>query len=208
MENRKLKKSVIYALYAFGFITIMGTVYLLDMISNKTRFTDNNTYVNKVILEYDTPVVNVEDSIIKPYLEESITIGRNFYDYQATSEEQQQSLIYYEGTYIPNTGVDYKSDEVFDVIAILDGEVTKVTENPILGKIVEITHNNNLISVYQSLNDIVVQEGDLIIQGQIIAKSGTSNISKDLNNHLHFEIIYNGKNINPEKCYDKKIDEL
>ena len=32
-----------------------------------------------------------------------------------------------------------------------------------------------------------------IIQGQIIAKSGTSNINKDLGNHLHFELYYNGK---------------
>lgn len=208
MENRRLKKSVIYALYALAFITIMGTVYLLDMISSPKRFDDNTTYVNKVIIENDIPVVNVKSTIVRPYTASNISIGRNFYNYQDNEESQKNSLIYYEGTYIPNSGVDYKSDEIFDIVSILDGTVSKVTENTLLGKIVEVTHSNNVISVYQSMSEVIVSEGDTVIQGQVIGKSGEANISTDLGNHLHFEIILNGKNINPEICYDKKIDEL
>lgn len=77
-----------------------------------------------------------------------------------------------------------------------------------LGKIIEITHENNLISVYQSLSDVLVQEGDNVLQGQVIGKSGESNISTELGNHLHFELIHNSKNVNPLKYYDKKLEEL
>lgn len=208
MENRRLKKSVVYALYALGFITIIGTVYLLDMISSPTRFDDNTTYVNKTIIDNDLPVVSVKNNIVRPYTASNIIVGRGFYNYLDNAENQKNSLIYYEGTYIPNSGVDYKSDEIFDIVSILDGTVSKVTESSLLGKIVEITHTNNVISVYQSLSEVNVVLGDTVLQGQVIGKSGESNISTDLGNHLHFEIIVDGKNVNPENCYDKKIDEL
>ena len=208
MENRRLKKSVIYGLYSLAFITIMGTIYLLDMISSPKRLDDNTIYVNDVIIENEIPVVSINNKITRPYTASNVSIGISFYNYQDNEENQKNSLIYHEGTYIPNSGVDYKSDEIFDVVAILDGTVSKVTEDNILGKIIEITHSNNIITVYQSLSETSVVEGDTVLQGQIIGKSGESNISKDLGNHLHFEVILNGKNINPEICYDKKIDEL
>ena len=65
-----------------------------------------------------------------------------------------------------------------------------------------------MISVYQSLSDVIVKKDDLVIQGQIIAKSGTSNINKELENHLHFELYYKGKIVNPEEYYNKSVDEL
>ena len=205
--KRRLKKPVIYALYALSFITIIGTIYMLEMISRPAKLDDESTYVDDVIIEDEVPVVNTRNIITTPYLAE-VNIAKNFYDYQGTEEEQKNSLIYYENTYIPNSGVDYQSDEVFDVVSILDGKVTKVEENNLLGKIIEVTHDNNLISVYQSLGETSVVEGDNVLQGQVIGKSGESNISKDLGNHLHFELIHNSKNVNPELYYDKQLGEL
>ncbi len=206
--ERRLKKGVVYALYSLAFITIVASIYLIQSLSLSKRLDDNNVYVNKTILDNDIPVVSVSNIIKRPYTGENINIGINFYNSSATDTEQQQSLIYYENTYMPNSGVDYKSDSVFDVVAIMDGTVTKVTENTLLGKIVEVSHANNLVSVYQSLSSVKVKEGEVVIQGQIIASSGTSTLSKELGNHLHFELILNGVNINPENSYDKKISEL
>lgn len=208
MKSRRLKKPVVYALYAMAFVTIVGTIYMLEMISNPSRLSDDATYVNDVILENDIPVVSTKDIITKPFLEKEVTIGRSFYNYQDDEEKQKNSLLHYQDTYIPNSGVDYKHDEVFDVVAILDGKVTKVSENTLLGKIVEITHSNNLVSIYQSLGEVNIVEGDEVLQGQVIGKSGEANISTDLGNHLHFELILNGKNVNPEDYYDKQLGEL
>ena len=47
------------------------------------------------------------------------------------------------------------------------------------------------------LKDAVVKQGD------VIGTSGTSNISKELNSHLKFELIKNGQIVNPEEYYDK-----
>lgn len=208
MKKRRLKKQVVYILYALSFVTILGTIYLLDLISTNSIYEDNNVYVNDIILDNDYPVVSSKNIITRPYLSDDVVIARKFYDKNATAEEQKNSLIEYENTFIPNSGVDYKGETDFDVVSILDGKVSKVTENNLLGKIIEITHSNNLISVYQSLSEVYVKEGEEILQGQVIGLSGEANISTSLGNHLHFEIIYEGSNLNPENCYDKQVKDL
>ena len=207
MKKLRLKKWVIYSLYSLSFVAVLGTIYLLETMSVDKSF-DDNTYVNDIIIEEEVPVVNTSEIIVKPFLSEDIKVVRNFYNYQGSEDEQKNALIHYDNTYIPNSGVDYQGKEVFDVVTILDGKVSKVMENNLLGKIVEITHDNNLISVYQSLGEVNVKEGDSVVQGQIIGKTGEANIALELGNHLHFELIHNGKNVNPEEYYDKQLDEL
>lgn len=208
MKNRKLKRTVVYALYSLAFVTVLGTIYVLEMVSSPSRFIDDSIYVNKVILNNEKPVVNTNDAISRPYTAGNISVARTFYNYLDDEENQKNSLVYYQGTYLPNSGVDYKSEEIFDVIAIYDGKVTRVSENTLLGKMIEITHENNLISVYQSLGETSVAEGEQVMRGQVVGKSGVANISTDLGNHLHFELIHNSKNVNPESYYDKQLKDL
>ena len=42
-------------------------------------------------------------------------------------------------------------------------------------------------------------------QGQVIGKSGTNSIDKELGNHLHFELYSNSQVVNPEDYFDKEI---
>ena len=207
MKKLRLKKWVIYSLYSLSFVAVLGTIYLLETMPVDKSF-DDNTYVNDIIIEEEVPVVNTSEIIVKPFLSEDIKVVRNFYNYQGSEDEQKNALIHYDNTYIPNSGVDYQGKEAFDVVTILDGKVSKVMENNLLGKIIEITHDNNLISVYQSLGEVNVKEGDSVVQGQIIGKTGEANIALELGNHLHFELIHNGKNVNSEEYYDKQLDEL
>ncbi len=207
MKKLKFKKSVIYAFYGLAVVMLFGTIYLVGIISTPLA-DDDLDYVDDLELEREIPVVSEVDKLIRPYVSSNVSLARNFYDYLDTMEIQSNALIYYDGTYIPNSGVDYKSDEIFDVVAVYDGVVSKITENTLLGKIIEITHENNLITVYQSLSETSVVEGDNVLQGQAIGKSGSANISPDLGNHLHFEVILNGININPENIFDKTLEEL
>lgn len=208
MTKRKLKRSVVYGLYVMAFVAVMGTIVVLETSTLK-RFDDDAIYVNSVILDKNVPVVNVKESIIRPYNANDVSLIKSFYDYKAESEEQQNALIYYDNTYLQNSGVDYgNKDETFDVLAILDGEVVNITENTLLGKCIEIKHDNGLISVYQSLGEVSVVLNDKVSRGQVIGKTGVANIDTKLGNHLHFELIHNGENVNPENYYDKKLSEI
>lgn len=211
--NRKLKRSVVYSLYALSFCMLIGGIILLEVNSKKLKTNNNKDnnyqYVSKTgIDKKDIPVVNTKNILIRPYKDEDVKILKNFYDYQSTEEEQEKSLIYYENTYLPSSGISYGKDEEFDIIAVLDGKVTSVKEDETLGNVVVIEHDNGIKATYESIKDITVKEGDIVSQGKIIGKSSTSNISKELNNHLYFELSIKDTTVNPEKYFDKSINEI
>ncbi len=212
MTNRRLKKPVMYGIYAFSIILVLGAVYLIESSLSKGNFKDDGedrpTYVSDTIFSEDIPVVGTETKVIRPYNDKEIKIVRNFYDYQADQNSQIGSIIYHENTYLQNSGVSYGGKENFDVIAILDGTVIDVKEDTLLGNIVQIEHSNEMISVYQSLSEVSVKKGDAVKQGITIGKSGTNNIAKDLGSHLDLELIIKGQTVNPESYYDKSVSEI
>lgn len=213
MRKARLRSSFAPVIYGVCVVVFLFGMYFAQKYARDLLFNDDNDlkYVDGEITENrdnDVPVVNTDTIIVRPYLDNSVSIAKTFYDYTSEAGDQENAIIYYEGTYMQNSGVDYASDNVFDVISVLDGTVISVVDNDILGTTIEVRHSNDLISVYQSLSNVTVKVDDQIIQGQIIAKSGTSNINKDLGNHLHFELYYKGKIVNPEEYYNKSIDEL
>ena len=209
--KRELKKSVVYALYGVSFLFLLGAL-LIPLFTIKKTHIDDFDYVSKGILDYESKVkvVNSDDKVLitRPYVDQDVKVVRNYYDFKADSENQEKSLIFYEGTYIQSSGVSYSKGDTFDIVAILDGTVESIKEDEILGNVITIRHDNGFVSVYESVTDITVKENDKVTQGSYIAKSSTSNISTDLNNHLYFELIKDGICVNPENYYGKSIKEL
>ena len=119
--------------------------------------------------------------------------------------KDQQLIIYHDDTYMQNSGVDFISTNTFDIISVLDGTVSDVKEDETLGKIVEIKHNNDYISIYQSLSEVSVKKGDTVKQGQVIGKSGTNELDKEIGNHLHFEFYVNGQIVDPTLYLNKEL---
>lgn len=212
MEGRKIKDSVIYALYIISFILIIASIYLMEVSSNKSLQDENSTnkYVSRSIFDNTLSVVNQtkEFKFIAPFTSDNIKVKKNFYNKDDEQKAQENAIIYYENTYMQSTGMLYSSPEQFDVRAVYDGVVSLVKEDDLLGNIVEITHTDGLKSLYQSLGSVKVKEQDVIKQGDIIATSGVSNLFKDEENALYFEMINDGININPLLCYDKTISEI
>ena len=211
MNKRNLKLLVVPAIYTLAIFVFGTSMYLIQKAVNSSRFESNEDmeYVDKEIVtdnEY-IPVIVPENTILKPFINNSVTINKPFYDYNGETKDQEKSLIIYKDTYMQNSGVDYKYTESFDVVSILDGTVIDVTENEVLGKTIKIRHDNDLISLYQCLSEVSVKKDDTILRGQVIGKSGTCELyNTDYN--LHFELLYQGKNINPETSYNKTISEL
>lgn len=212
MTNRRLKRPVIYGFYISAVVLVLGAIYLIEGTLSKGNFKDNGkdrpTYVSDTIFSEDIPVVGTDTKIIRPYTDEEIKIIRNYYDYKADNDSQINSIIYHEDTYLQNSGVSYGGKENFDVVAILDGTVSEIKEDKLLGNIIQIEHGNDMISVYQSLGEISVKKGDKITQGTKLGTSGTNNIAKDLGSHLDLELIIKGQTVNPENYYDKTVSEI
>lgn len=208
MTKRRLKKPVAYALYGLVFVSVFGAIFSIETATTPSLKKPEIEYVSKTIIEENKPVVAINNVIKRPYNNENVKIIKDYYDYRDESVEQENSIIYYEDTYLQSSGVAYGSGESFDVVSILDGTVSSISENELLGNIIEIDHGNGIIGYYQSLSEIVVKKGDAVIQGQTLGKSGFANIAKDLNDHLNFELSIKGKLVNPEDYYDRNISDL
>lgn len=206
MTQRKVKKSVVNALYVFSAVLLVSLFTISEYkLGHKP---EKQGYVNKTIFQNEIPVVAQQEKLIRPYVDNAVQIATNYYNTKDDEETQKKSLILYENTYLKSTGIDYKIDYDFDVVSILEGVVITVREDQILGKLVEIKHKDNVISTYQSLSEIYVNVGDELMQGALIGKSGTSNLQKDMGSHLHFELMIDSKNVDPEDYYDKELVEL
>lgn len=212
MIKRKLKRLTVPAIYLVALLVFSTSMYLVQKVVNTEKFSSNDKdleYVDKEIVNDNiyVPVVVQNNIFTRPYYNGEVTINKTFYDYENDAETQENSIIYYENTYIQNSGVSYKHSTSFEVVAVLDGTVIEVTENEILGTTIKIRHENDIISTYQSLSEVNVTVDTFVVRGQVIGMSGTSKLF-GTDSNLHFELTYQGKNINPEAYYDKSTDEL
>ena len=199
------KRVVISCLYVILFATVATGAFLISKSMKKEVVEENYTYVSNIIVDNQMPVMNETTKMIKPYINEQVTVGKTYYDYKAESKSQENSITYYDGRYIQNSGIDYVLKDTFDVVSVLDGTVTDVKQDDILGNVVEIKHGNDYVTTYQSLSEVTVKKGDSVTQGQVIGKSGTNKLDKDMGNHLHFELYTNGQIVDPNLYIDKEL---
>lgn len=206
-KKLRLKRYVIPCLYVVLFTTVMAGAFLITKTMKKNEpATPDYTYVSNIITSDIVPTISEKEKMIKPYTNEKVTVGKSYYDYKAEKESQEKSITYYDGSYIQNSGIDYILGETFDVVSVLDGTVTNVKQDDILGTVVEIKHNNNYVTTYQSLSETTVKKDDIVTQGQVIGKSGTNKLDKDMGNHLHFELYTNGQIVDPSLYIDKELN--
>lgn len=207
LRLKKWASTIIYlSLVSIVFVSMM---FVSKVLNNRYGESLNLSFILKDFIDTDMPVVSVSDGkIIKPFDSKTVTVDINYYDKDSDDATQKKSLILYENTYMPNTGILYTSEETFDILSTLDGKVTKVTEEELLGKVIEITHSPSLVTTYYSVGNVNVTEGQEVKQGDIIGTSGKNNISSTSDNMMLFEVSLNGNNINPENYYQTNLKDL
>ncbi|MBO5530742.1 MAG: M23 family metallopeptidase [Bacilli bacterium] len=205
MKKRRLRGFVVPVFSAFLISVLFIALISFNKKGNTPIKKDKYTYVNDSIIHDAVPTLSEDDVIIKPFQNDNIKLYKSFYDKENGSED---SIIYYNDTYIQNSGCIYNHDEEFAVVSILDGEVIDVKKEELLGYIVEVKHSDNLISSYEGLKSVNVKKGEQITQNTMIGKSGEIKLDVNLKNALLFEMIKDGKYINPEIYYNKKLKEI
>ena len=211
MKSKKLRSFVLPTVY----IMVISVLFIsISFLAN--NLSHNIEYGNMSVSTLDdntTPVIKNEENILqsiieKPYVSSNVSISKSFYDMTDDAKKQEDSLVYYQNTYLQNSGVLYESTDPFDIKASYDGKVTNVSQDDILGNYIEIIHNENLKTVYYSLSEVTVKKDDVVLSGDVIGKSGTNKLNNDSKNSLLFEVYHNGVAIDPEDFYNMNIDDL
>ena len=95
-------------------------------------------------------------------------------------------------------GVDIAAKENEPIKATLDGTVLFAGWTSETGYTIEIQHSNNLVSAYKHCSVLMKKAGQYIKAGEAIAVIGNSG-EQTSGPHLHFELWYNGKAIDPQE---------
>ena len=173
------------------------SVSLIDQLMQPTQTVQE---VSQIVDRVSSTEVK-EEVVISP-VQGNEKIVRYFYE--AGGTHNTEALDYFEGVYRQSLGVDYGSDEAFNVFASLSGTVAEVKKDAILGLCVTLECENGIRLIYQSLSNVGLEEGQFINQGTIIGQSGYNVYEAELGNHVHFTIEKENEPINPLSVIEKE----
>ena len=94
-------------------------------------------------------------------------------------------------------GIDFAGKLGADVIATGSGVVSWADERYGYGQMIEIDHGGGYKTRYGHNETLLVEVGDVVDKGQVIAKMGSS--GRSTGPHVHYEILKGGRQINPLK---------
>jgi len=102
-------------------------------------------------------------------------------------------------------GIDIKANEGDVVKAVLDGTIKSVEKDTNLGIVITIDHGNGLETKYGCVSTAdMVKIGQQVKKGDAISGIGKgAGIELADGPHLHFEVIKDGKNVNPKDYLPK-----
>jgi len=94
-------------------------------------------------------------------------------------------------------GLDFAGKKGSEVITVGDGVVSWSGKRSGYGNLIEINHGNGYTTRYGHNQKHLVQVGDKVKKGQQIALMGST--GRSTGPHVHFEVLQNGKTVNPSK---------
>lgn len=104
------------------------------------------------------------------------------------------------GEWVTHNGIDIKADKTTVVKASESGTVKSIKNDPRYGLTIIIEHTNDCTTVYSNLlSTEFVVVGEKVEKGQTIGTVGnTATFEIADEPHLHFEILHNSENLDPE----------
>ena len=143
-------------------------------------------------IELETQTRSEVRAYIFPLEDTSVEVT-NPYGWQEHPVTKQKSL---------HSGVDLAADYGTNVLAVADGTVLDCSYDAAYGYILTLEHENGVQTQYAHLSEFLVEFGDVVRQGQIIAKTGDSGWTTGP--HLHLGVLINGETADPLEALKSK----
>lgn len=193
--------------------------------SDTVRYHVNNEEITEED-EYDTDMDEISVSYLPPaYSLYSVwdTFNINPYKFNLTDTLTLSLGDQYDCSYVPpikglvtspygprrrnfHCGIDLDLETGDTVVSAFDGTVRVARVSNGYGNVVVVRHNNGLETLYGHLSEIKVQVGQHVSGGTVLGLGG--NTGRSTGSHLHFEVRFRGKPINPESLISFKSYQL
>ena len=180
----------------FGIYFVVGlcllffiTLLIIASVADGTKKVNNPAPASSnTVVNFSSPLMN--STIYKDYNNESLV-------YNSTLKQWESHMC-----------LDLIASDYTQVCAIYDGVVTNIYSNYLEGNVVEIKHNNGLVSKYASLSsDLLVKTGEKVKSGQQIGTaSNSANREQNIGNYLQLTLLdENGNKVNPSNYLSLEI---
>ena len=201
-----VKRNAVYFLIILC-IASVATVIALAVTRNSALQNPDSSLSDK---PQDEPVVKPDDPIDtpdnpnKPDAPKPVIEKQKFY---APCNDGKVSRNYADTTlvwsptlkqYSTHLALDFTSEDK-NVYASCDGTVQEVGYNSLDGYYVILSHKEGYVTKYLSLDaESTLKQGATVKQGQLLGKMSTTQGSESLDgDHVHFEVLKDGVNVNP-----------
>ena len=113
--------------------------------------------------------------------------------------------------YRVHCGIEIEAELGADVVAVADGVIKSVGNDPFMGMTITIDHGDGLISVYKNLSPELpgnIKVGSEVKEGDVIGAIGESAIIEIAEEpHLHFELTLKGEMTDPSELLNVNAEE-
>ncbi len=112
------------------------------------------------------------------------------------------------GDWRVHNGIDFAGAKGNVVNSVADGTVKAVYEDSFWGCVVEIEHSNKMTAKYCGLQSgSTVSVGDSVSAGDKVGTLGVVPCESADDEHLHFEVVIDGTNVDPLEALDKVLSD-
>jgi murein DD-endopeptidase MepM/ murein hydrolase activator NlpD len=123
-----------------------------------------------------------------------VPLGKPVWTYWLTSPFGKRSDPFNTKSAV-HKGVDLAAAKGNKIKTMAEGKVSEAKVMTGYGNVIEIDHGNGFKTKYAHLNKMYVKQGDRVLQGQAIGEVGST--GRSTGPHLHYEVIYEGVNVDP-----------
>ncbi|HWL25404.1 MAG TPA: M23 family metallopeptidase [Ureibacillus sp.] len=189
--------------YAAIAVVLIGLIFSYNALIGGSNEEEQNVALNTSTNNEETVIeTNAQVETMKYPFDETqkdqVAILQDFYDVNADEATREKALLVFNQTFSTSSGVSISmNSEPFEVKAAMSGEVTKVKLDAFTGNQIIITHPNGMETRYSSVTDILVKEGDKVVQGQSLATTMENSWNPNAGVHLFFEVLQDGEHVNP-----------
>ena len=209
MDENEKKNSRIFYLTLAVVLTVVAVIVIAVTVAKRTTAdiegTDNST---DNTLDSTDKSAGIEDTdslpeFILPLKE--CTLDVDFCDTVLVFSPTMKD-------YRTHEAVDLSAELGQEVMAVADGVVKSIWNDPFMGMCVSIEHNGNATSYYKNLDPVVkegIEIGTAVKAGDVIGAVGETamnEISQDP--HLHFELKVDNKLVDPKTLVKLPTPEL
>lgn len=193
-ENTKFPRLRKYGYWLFLAIALLVLALVIALSAQKAKApltqtiyeeeSPTESFVAAEPLKFMAPIQNVD--VIKNYSNSALQYSKTLKQWEA------------------HKAIDFLAEEGTDVYAVMDGTVTEVSYNYLMGNVVKLDVGQGMVVVYKSLaNEPPVKQGDKVKKGTVIGKVSTTAKSEASDGpHLHLETWLNGENVDPNEYLD------